>query len=236
MWVTFAGGYIQLVVWGVCTMIWRVTDPDTLINQIVLIVIVFAGLQTLVNFNPLIKLDGYYMLSDYLEIPNLRAKAMSSLWAWLGRKHRSPHPWREERAQLAYGVASIVFSTTLLIYVYSALYTWATARFAFAGLVGFTMFSTITLRRTAGEYFTGLRAVASRAAVRKFRNAAIGLVAVVVVFAGHMGAADSGRIPDSGAQRHGGAFGDRRHRRRDAGSRRQPRGQRRSAGAPARFR
>ena len=187
MWVTFAGGYIQLVIWGICTMIWRVTDPDTLINQIVLIVIVFAGLQTVVNFNPLIKLDGYYMLSDYLEIPNLRAKAMSSLWAWLGRKHRSLHPWREERAQLAYGVASIVFSTTLLIYVYSALYTWATARFAFAGLVGFTMFSTITLRRTAGEYFTGLRAVASRAAVRKFRNAAIGLVAVVVVFTGHMG-------------------------------------------------
>ena len=143
MWVTFAGGYIQLVIWGVCTMIWRITDPDTLINQIVLIVIVFAGLQTLVNFNPLIKLDGYYMLSDYLEIPNLRAKAMSSLWAWLGRKHRSPQPWREERAQLVYGVASIVFSTTLLIYVYSALYTWATSRFAFAGLVGFAMFSTI---------------------------------------------------------------------------------------------
>ena len=64
---------------------------------------------------------------------------------------------------------------------------WATARFAFAGLVGFTMFSTITLRRTAGEYYTGLRAVASRTAVRKYRNAAIGLVAVVVVFAGHMG-------------------------------------------------
>src|SRR5262249_47915414 len=34
MWVTFAGGYIQLVVWGLCTMIWRITDPDTLINEI----------------------------------------------------------------------------------------------------------------------------------------------------------------------------------------------------------
>src|SRR5215813_11892061 len=187
MWVTFAGGYVQLVIWGVCTMIWRVTDPDTLINQIVLIVIVFAGLQTVVNFNPLIKLDGYYMLSDWIETPNLRAKAMNSLWSWIGRKHRSAHPWREERAQLVYGVASIAFSTTLLIYVYTALYTWATTRFAFAGLVGFTMFSTITLRRTAGEYFTGLRAVASRAAVRKYRNAGIALAALVVVFVGHMG-------------------------------------------------
>ena len=185
MWVTFVGGYVQLIVWGVCTLIWRVTDPDTLINQIVLVVIVFAGLQTLVNFNPLIKLDGYYMLSDYLEIPNLRTKAIDSLWNWLARRSRSARPWREERAQLVYGIASIAFSTTLLIYVYAALYTWATARFAFAGLVGFAMFSTVTLRRTAGEYVSGVRALAARAAVRKYRNAGIGLAVVIALFAGH---------------------------------------------------
>jgi multidrug resistance efflux pump len=184
MWVTFAGGYSQLIVWGVCTMIWRVTDPDTLINQIVLIVIVFAGLQTLVNFNPLIKLDGYYMLSDWLEIPNLRSKAWNSIWSWIGGTHRSPHPWREERPQLIYGLASITFSTTLLIYVYAALYTWATARFAFAGLVGFAMFSTLTLKRTAGDYISGLRAIAARAAVKKYRNGAIALAALVVLIAG----------------------------------------------------
>jgi putative peptide zinc metalloprotease protein len=188
VWVTFAGGYVQLIVWGVCTMIWRVTDPDTLINQIVLVVIVFAGLQTLVNFNPLIKLDGYYMLSDYLEIPNLRTKAIDSLWNGLAGKSRgkshSGRPWRDERAQLVYGIASIAFSTTLLIYVYAALYTWATARFAFAGLVGFAMFSTVTLRRTAGEYVSGMRALAARAAVRKYRNAGIGLAVVIALFAG----------------------------------------------------
>src|SRR5262245_51266484 len=184
MWVTFAGGYVQLIVWGVCTMIWRVTDPDTLINQIVLVVIVFAGLQTLVNFNPLIKLDGYYMLSDYLEIPNLRTKAIDSLWNWLGRKSRSASPWREERAQLVYGIASIAFSTTLLIYVYAALYTWATARFAFAGLVGFAMFSSYTLRRTAVESWSGLRAVVTRAAFRKYRNGTILAAAVVIAVVG----------------------------------------------------
>lgn len=184
MWVTFAGGYSQLVVWGICTMIWRVTSPETLINQIVLVVIVFAGLQTLVNFNPLIKLDGYYMLSDYLEIPNLRLKGWNSLWDWLSGRHRSSRPWKDERAQLIYGLASILFSTTLLISVYAALYTWATSNFAFAGLVGFAMFSTVTLRRTAGDYLTGLRAVAARAAVRKYRNAGIALALLLIAFAG----------------------------------------------------
>src|SRR3989442_14166399 len=184
MWVTFAGGYFQLIVWGLCTVIWRITDTDTLINQIVLIVVVFAGVQTLINFNPLIKLDGYYMLSDYLEIPNLRRKAISSLWNWVSRKHPAKKPWKEERAQLIYGMASIVFSTTLLIYVYSTLYTWMTATVAFAGLVGFAMFSTYTLRRTAADSFAGLRAVATRATFRQYRNAGIALGALLIIFIG----------------------------------------------------
>src|ERR1051326_2803728 len=194
MWVTFAGGYFQLIIWGLCTMAWRITDTDTVINEVAFIVMVFAGLQTLFNFNPLIKLDGYYMLSDWLEIPNLRSKAFTSLWSWIRRK---PLPlgeagpkgpgegrWKEERAQLIYGAASIIFSTTLLIYVYTALYTWATATFAFAGLVGFAMFSTYTLKRTAGESIEGLRAVATRTTFRKFRNGGIVLGALLVAFIG----------------------------------------------------
>src|SRR5205823_14008004 len=100
-------------------------------------------------------------------------------------KHAFKHPWKEERAQLIYGAASIVFSTTLLIYVYTALYTWATATFAFAGLVGFAMFSTYTLKRTAGESIAGLRAVATRAAYRKYRNLGIAAALVAIAFVGH---------------------------------------------------
>jgi putative peptide zinc metalloprotease protein len=185
MWVTFAGGYIQLVVWSLCVIVWRLTDFDALINQIVLVVITFSGLHSLVNFNPLIKLDGYYILSDYLEIPNLRAKSFRSLWSWVAGKHSSPHPWHDEPSQLLFGAASIVFSTTLLIYVYSALFKWATSNFAFAGLVGFAMFSTFTLKRTAGESIAGLRAVATRAAYKKVRNVGIAAVVLLIAFVGH---------------------------------------------------
>lgn len=185
MWVTFAGGYFQLIFWGLCTIIWRITDDHTFINDAVLVVIVFAGLQTLFNFNPLIKLDGYYMLSDYLEIPNLRVKATASFWNWVSGKHRSRQPWREERAQLVYAICSIIFSTTLLIYVYAALYTWSTAGHSFAGLVGFLMFSTITLRKTAVESWSGLRAMATRAAYKKYRNLGIAAAAILISFVGH---------------------------------------------------
>src|SRR5262249_38015563 len=161
MWVTFAGGYFQLIFWGLCTVVWRITDDHTFINDIVLVVIVYAGLQTLFNFNPLIKLDGYYMLSDYLEIPNLRTPSPAAFTKWLAGKHPARKPWREDRAQLVYALASIIFSATFLIYVYAALYTWSTSRWKFAGLVGFMMFSTVTLRKTAGEVLSRVRGVAT---------------------------------------------------------------------------
>lgn len=184
MLVTFAGGYAQLMLWGLCTIVWRITDPDTYINHIMLVVVLFSGLQTLFNFNPLIKLDGYYMLSDYLEVPNLRSKAFGTLWNWITRNSKRK-AFREERAQLIYGACALLFSTTLLLMVYSRIYTWATGNWATAGLVGFAAFATITLRRTAVESMSGLKTLVSHVAVRKYRNALIFLASVLVATFGH---------------------------------------------------
>ena len=64
----------------------------------------------------------------------------------------------------------MIFSSTLLIAVYSQIFTWATDNWATAGLVGFAVFSTVTLRRTAIESMSGLKAIVSQVAVKKFRN------------------------------------------------------------------
>jgi multidrug efflux pump subunit AcrA (membrane-fusion protein) len=179
MFVTLAGGYSQLMLWGLCTIIWRVTEPDTYINQVMVVVVLFSGLQTLFNFNPLIKLDGYYMLSDYLEIPNLRSKAFGSLWNWIIRSPRRK-AFHEERAQLIYGVCAVIFSSTLLVLVYTRIFAWSTDNWATAGLVGFAVFSALTLRRTAVESISGLKAIASQVAVKRFRNALIVVAALLI--------------------------------------------------------
>lgn len=184
MFVTFAGGYAQLMLWGLCTIIWRITEPDTIINHAMVIVVLFSGLQTLFNFNPLIKLDGYYMLSDYLEVPNLRSKAFRTLWNWITRSPKRK-AFREERAQLIYGACALVFSATLLVVVYTRIYTWATDNWATAGLVGFAVFATVTLRRTAVESISGLKTLVSYVAVRKYRNATIVLLALLISILGH---------------------------------------------------
>ncbi len=98
MWVTFAGGYFELFLWAMAVFVWRLTIPDTLINYLAFIVLTLSGIDSLFNFNPLIKLDGYYLLSDLMEIPNLRQRSFDHT---MGRLRRllwgAPQPERPER-------------------------------------------------------------------------------------------------------------------------------------------
>src|SRR5437870_670430 len=73
--VTLAGAWFEVFCWALATLFWRITDPATVPNYLALVIATTLGIKTLFNLNPLIKLDGYYLLSDYLEIPNLRRNA-----------------------------------------------------------------------------------------------------------------------------------------------------------------
>ena len=57
-----------------------------MINQLALNVIFISSVSTILfNGNPLLRYDGYYILSDLLEIPNLRSKATSILQRTCGQ-------------------------------------------------------------------------------------------------------------------------------------------------------
>src|SRR5262249_12161245 len=75
-WVTLAGGYSELIVCSLATFTWALSQPDAFINHLAYNILVFAGISTIIfNYNPLMKLDGYYLLSDILELTNLRTNA-----------------------------------------------------------------------------------------------------------------------------------------------------------------
>jgi len=116
--VTFAGPYFELFIWAVAIATWRVTDTGTWINLLALVVIATSGLKTLLNLNPLIKLDGYYFLSDALGIPNLRRRAFAYIGGLLtGRSSVSdpvPPTPRERRVFVLYGLAASIYSFLLL--------------------------------------------------------------------------------------------------------------------------
>ncbi len=123
LWVTVAGPYVELVLWAIATVTWRVTEPATSLNSIALVVIVTSGVKLFFNLVPLIKLDGYYLLGDYLEIPNLRARAFSYLRNRVNRVWASsPHEAlavapRERRIYFTYGILAGAYSLFLLGYV-----------------------------------------------------------------------------------------------------------------------
>ena len=58
------------------TFLWVGTPADLLLHDIAYRVMLFSGVTGLVfNYNPLIKLDGYYVLMSWLDMPDLRERS-----------------------------------------------------------------------------------------------------------------------------------------------------------------
>ena len=79
-----AGMYVELVLSSIAVFVWWFSAPG-LVNQLALNIIFISSVSTLMfNANPLLRYDGYYILADLLEIPNLRSKATSILQRTMG--------------------------------------------------------------------------------------------------------------------------------------------------------
>lgn len=77
--VAAAGIYIELLIAGLSTFVWSVVD-DPLVSNLLYNLILSASVTTLLfNINPLMRFDGYYILSDWLEVPNLASDALMML-------------------------------------------------------------------------------------------------------------------------------------------------------------
>ena len=120
LWVTFAGAYFETFLWALAILIWRVTDPSSSLNHFALIVTVTSAIKWFFNMNPLIKLDGYYLLSDWLDAPNLRKKAygyvgnqIKRLWGAASAQFAGITP-RERRIYLIYALLAGTYSYWLL--------------------------------------------------------------------------------------------------------------------------
>jgi putative peptide zinc metalloprotease protein len=70
-----AGMYVEMVLASIATFIWWFSEPG-LLNHICLSIMFVCSVSTLLfNGNPLLRFDGYYILADIAEIPNLRQKS-----------------------------------------------------------------------------------------------------------------------------------------------------------------
>jgi putative peptide zinc metalloprotease protein len=98
MFVGAAGMIVELFFAAICSIIWRNTNSANypLVHQLAYNAMFIASVSTvLFNANPLLRYDGYYILSDMLEIPNLRQKSMDYTLGLIKRhifRLKSPQP------------------------------------------------------------------------------------------------------------------------------------------------
>ena len=192
LWVTFAGPWIEMVVAGLAAVVWVLTEPGSLVNKVAFFTVLVGGVTAVIsNLNPLLPLDGYYALSDWLEIPNLRRRAFG-YWGWLGKRYLAglevPEPKvtpRERRVFLVYGGLALVYSVLiaavslvwliLVIGRFMGPWVWVlTAIIAFGAIRGMSGRVATMVRTASVSWRTG-------SSVRRLAIGGGGMVALVVL-------------------------------------------------------
>ncbi|HEY4261308.1 MAG TPA: hypothetical protein VGM98_14170 [Schlesneria sp.] len=129
--VSAAGMWVELIIAAVSTLLWWFSTPG-LFHSICLNLMIICGVSTLLfNGNPLLRYDGYFILSDWLEIPNLQQQSVESIrggicWWFCGIGDRSFADSSRTRRWLlfGYGVASSSYRVLLAFLILWSLYYW----------------------------------------------------------------------------------------------------------------
>jgi len=143
-----AGMYMQVFIGAIAVMLWRIIKQGTLISDFLFVVVLVAFGTLIFNLNPLLKLDGYYFLTDLVNIPNLRQKAFGYLRrlfvkVFFGIESSEPMPSkRDRRIFIVYSILAVVYSVLLLYFLGSKLLTALVDKWQG---VGFILFAAILL-------------------------------------------------------------------------------------------
>ena len=117
-----AGILVELSLAALALLVWASVEPG-LVRSLAYKVVWIGGASALLfNGNPLLRFDGYYVLSDLIEIPNLAARSKQHL-AGLALRHifgldniRDPVTARGEPGWfVGYGVASFVYRLFVMV-------------------------------------------------------------------------------------------------------------------------
>jgi putative peptide zinc metalloprotease protein len=127
--ISSAGMLVELVLATIAVWLWWFSAPG-LLNTIALQVMFICSVGTLLfNLNPLVRCDGYYILSDGLELPNLwqdsRGLLRRTLFAnLLGLEFQDDPTLAEEnrRMLLAYAIGSVIYSWLLTLAILTFIY------------------------------------------------------------------------------------------------------------------
>jgi putative peptide zinc metalloprotease protein len=118
MWVIFAGIYWQLLVSALGGLLWLIATPYTLLADLSLLVFIGGSFNILINCNPLIKLDGYFALSQALGVVSLQSRSSDYARSLFARLLGEPQTRKVDSQRpllyVCYWVCSILYSVILI--------------------------------------------------------------------------------------------------------------------------
>jgi len=119
-----AGIWIELIVCGMAMAIWLHAPAGSWFHKLMYEFILLTGIAAvIINLNPLLKLDGYYFLTEVIEIPELKERSSAFVSAWIKAKifrlsiDVPVVPRRRVLLFVAYAILSAAYSYLLLFFV-----------------------------------------------------------------------------------------------------------------------
>lgn len=190
LWVTAAGVFFEGFLWSLWVFVWRLTAPESTLHQMALAAVAASGTGMLFSLNPLIKFDGYYFLSDLLEIPNLRQRSFAHLGRWLWQlitgapvvNMMIPAPMR--RIYTRYGLLALAYTILILVGISTMIGGFLWRYFGGVGAAVFVLLLYLFMRTPIAKLVGGIHAMAKQTGFwRRPRVLIVGglLVAAAVV-------------------------------------------------------
>eukprot|EP00913_Durusdinium_trenchii_P028467 g26695.t1 len=129
--VAAAGMYIEIALASICTFLWWFSQPGLFHSLCMNIVIVCSVSTIIVNGNPLLRYDGYFILADLIEIPNLRQKSRVALGQFLSRICLGIEAPVDTREPIGQRRTLIIYASVSLLYraIVLAVILWVVYRF-----------------------------------------------------------------------------------------------------------
>jgi putative peptide zinc metalloprotease protein len=189
--VAAAGIYVEALLAAVATFIWWFSEPG-LMSALALNVMIVCSVSTLLfNGNPLLRYDGYYVLSDLIQIPNLAEQSTTALRGLLSRVLLGLRSVPDQDTTLwrlvflvVYGAASIIYRlvlvAVLLWFCYRVLAPYRLE--ILAELLSVSVIAGLLV----GPVLSGLRFArtpTSRSRVSRGRMAVVGMLGIVLAIA-----------------------------------------------------
>lgn len=125
IYISAAGIIAETIIAGFCTIGWSVTQPGVA-NNIFFVIASVTWISTLViNLNPAIRFDGYYILSDLWGVDNLQLRTFAvARWKFrsifLGLNLPCPEPRLSSKQQFLF-VAYAVYTCVYRLFLYTAI-------------------------------------------------------------------------------------------------------------------